>query len=381
MRPARPSARRLQAFTPTAGVRTLVLGGRNLLYTEDLQQVLELNETADCIWRALAGDGSVEAAARALRALGLPPGEAASLAQDTAEQWMLAGHLAPRALDERLSESAERRLVLDELAVELRLPAGACEAFDAVFGHLQGRAAGAARPLTVLEHEGRFLFYLERRLVAAGGREGWIAQLKAIVTDLYCDAVENGYLTHGALLTDGESTLLLCGEPGAGKTTLALALAAAGWRYGGDDIVRIDPDGRVRGAPFAAAVKAGALPLLRRRWAQLRRLPAWARADGQQARYLLPPNRASPSPRPLTAVVTLARRPGASAGLTPLAPVDALGAIMQGAYARRWRMTGEALCALAGALEAAVCARLDYDDLGPAVQAIADMARDQAQAA
>ena len=207
------------------------------------------------------------------------------------------------------------------------------------------------------------------------------AHVKAVLTDLYADTVEHGFLTHGALLVHGERALLLSGEPRAGKTTLALALAASGWQYGGDDIVRISPDGGARGIPFSAAVKGGSVPLLRGMWPELEGLPAWVRSDGQRARYLLPPNRAAPRPRPLSVVVTLAQRPRAATRIRPVSAVDALSAIVQSASARRWRMTGDALSALAESLEPAVCVQLEYSDLGGAVRAIGEIARVQAQAA
>jgi hypothetical protein len=64
-----------------------------------------------------------------------------------------------------------------------------------------------------------------------------------------------------------------------------------------------------------------------------------------------------------------------------MSAVDALSAILQGGCARRWRMTGDALCNLAQSLDRAVCAQLEYSDLEPAVRAIEEMARVQAQAA
>ena len=80
-------------------------------------------------------------------------------------------------------------------------------------------------------------------------------------------------------------------------------------------------------------------------------------------------------------VVTLARRSGALAAIQPISPVEALDAIIHSAYARRWRMTGEALCNLADTLERAVCVRLEYSDLEPAVQALGEIAGVQAEAA
>lgn len=383
-----PAAPKAQGYAAAAGVRTLSLGGRSLVYVEDQQQVVELNDTADLLWRALTTEGSVAAAAQALDGLGLTPGEALEMTRDVARQWTLGGYLAPPALDEALESDgpADRTLVLDELALEIRLRGVGCEQLDPVFGHLYGTPDGARRRLTIIEHAGQLLFYLERRRVLTGARDGLVAHVKAIVTELYLDGVEEGFLAHGALMLAGERRLLLSGQPGAGKTTLALALAAAGWGYGGDDIVRISPAGEARGVAFAAAVKSGSVALLREAWPELARLPAWMRGDGQEARYLLPPNRAGArgaamTPRPLDFLVTLARRPGAAAALTPISPCEALSAIVESAHARRWRMNGDALCALAQSLERAVCVQLEYSDLGPAVQAISELARVQAQAA
>lgn len=383
-----------ESYALAAGVRTLSLSGRSLVYAENQQQVLELNETADRIWRALAAAGSVSAAAQALGALGVSPAQALELVTGAASEWTLGGYLAPQSLGERLAGGADRTLVLDELVVELRLCGLGCQELDAVFGYLYGRQdgppdgtpGGGRRRLTILEHAGQLLFYIERRLVLAGRRDGLVAHVKAILTDLYVDGVETGFLTHGALLLGASGRrLLLCGEPGAGKTTLALALAATGWRYGGDDIVRISPEAAAQGVPFAAAVKSGSLPMLREMWPELERLPGWTRSDGQQARYFLPPDSVGAAPQspsgPLNLIVTLARRPGATAQTRPISAFDALSAILEGAYARRWRMTGDALGHLAQSLERAVCVQLEYSDLGPAVQAIEDVARVQAQAA
>ena len=47
---------------------------------------------------------------------------------------------------------------------------------------------------------------------------------------------------HAASLTTNGTGVLFAGPSGAGKTTLTLALAQAGWRLGGDDIAPIDEE-------------------------------------------------------------------------------------------------------------------------------------------
>jgi hypothetical protein len=373
----------METLLPAAGLRALSLGGRNLLYAEDQQELLELNATAALIWRSMASAGGVAAAIRDLGALGLRAGRARALVEDAAREWLLAGYLAPASLGRSLARPRpDRAVVLDELAVELRLEGLPSQPLDAVFERLYGDASRkTARRLTIIEHAGAVLLYVDRGLRLACPVDGWVAGVKAVLTELYLDAVETGFLAHGALLMKHGRRLLLAGEPGAGKTTLALALAAAGWAYGGDDIVRIWPDGAAAAAPFAATVKAGGLPLLRPVWPQLPDLPAWTRPDGQQARYFLPPLRMTAPPGPLDIVVALSRRAGETAEVVPLPGVEALSGILGAACARRWRMNGDALATLARSLERAACVRLGYEDLAAAVNALEGLARVETQAA
>jgi hypothetical protein len=258
--------------------------------------------------------------------------------------------------------------------VEIRTVGVSVRPLDAIFGHLYGEGAAAPRRLTIIAHGERLLFYVEQRLVSTCLADGFVAQAKAVVTELYLDAADTGFLTHGALLEKGGRRLLLSGDSGAGKTTLALALAAAGWRYGGDDIVRIHPTGEAAGVPFAAAVKIAALPLLTEAWPQLSRLPSTFRADGREVRYLAPPRLMGPEPGPADLIVRLQRRTGARATTTPLERCEVLASLLDSAYARRWSLNGDALCGFAASLERATCVRLEYSHLGVAVRCIEDLA-------
>lgn len=371
----------LDSYRPAAGVRALTLAGRSLIHVEDRQQVLELSHTAERIWRALAAGRSARATVREIAPLAASEQQAAEFVADAVSQWTVAGYLAPRALDAALARDPDQSLVLDELVIELRLVGVGRDGLNAVFGHLIGAASGTRRRLTIIAHDGKLLFYVERTLVSSGKADALVPVVKALLTEIYIDTVDDGFLAHGALMLHGGRSVMLSGVSGAGKTTLALALAALGWSYGGDDIVRVWPDGSVQGLPFAAAVKAGAAPLLARAWPQLDAQREWVRGDGKTVRYLTPPNLAAGSPRPLSVLVRVTRRDGAVARLRPLSPVDALSAVVETAYARRWRMTGEAFCALAGALERAVCVELEYSDLGAAAAAIGEVVGVQAEVA
>lgn len=64
-----------------------------------------------------------------------------------------------------------------------------------------------------------------------------------LVSDLLATRHERFHV-HGAALADptASMTVLVCGPSGAGKTTLTLALIAAGFQPYSDDVILIDPD-------------------------------------------------------------------------------------------------------------------------------------------
>lgn len=68
-------------------------------------------------------------------------------------------------------------------------------------------------------------------------------------------------IVHAALLRRGGKRVLIAGSRGAGKTTLTLRLARAGYDVEGDEHVFIDPDG-VTARPRACRVKQTSLALL-----------------------------------------------------------------------------------------------------------------------
>jgi hypothetical protein len=94
---------------------------------------------------------------------------------------------------------------------------------------------------------------------------------------------------HAACLLSGGRGLLVSGRPGAGKTRLAVHLMEAGFEFAADDVVLIAPDGRVKGVPFALALKSGAWAMIEKLRPDIGESAVHTRPDGKRVRYLNAP--------------------------------------------------------------------------------------------
>lgn len=373
LRPTPPAAEP-ETYSAARHVARLSVGARTVLHDELRQQLFELNGTADLIWQSVTSDAGEARATGQLVAEGLSPDAAQAYVTEAARGWMSAGHIAPRAALRALAgrPCAVRRLSLHGMSLEITCHGLSAEVCDLVASGFYGTGRVTER-LAIVAYRDLFLFFFNGDVRGACPSERLAPHLKATLTELYAARVERAFLAHGAMLTRDGTSLFLSGAPGAGKTTLALALAAAGWTLGADDIVTIHPDGRAKPLPFAACAKSGAWPLLEPLWPELGAEAEWLRADGQWVRYLRPPGPTGPQPRCLDLVVALAREPGAAAVLHPAEPLEALGWLIESAHSAGWALDGAALRALAARLERARSRRLVYSDLGDAVRVLEDL--------
>lgn len=349
------------------------VGARALLFSERSQQLSALNDTALCIWDALAQGRSCEEAAHALERMGAAPDDAAAFVRAAAAAWIADGSVTPLDVIGALAHAPHARQTYCVGGFDFELAwFGDADPHTCVstFGHLASEHA-TPRPRIDVVGQGGSTFLFEKGVALGAYAPNQLAPaLKAHVTELYCRSVERGFLLHGGLLRCGERRVLLSGAPGAGKTTLTLALAAAGCAYGGDDIVHVRENGLAEGAPFAAAVKHGAWRLLEARYPDLESLPCWERSDGKRVRYLAPSRRDKAGPGPLHAIILLARADGVTARCEPVDPLDALCVLLDSAFSRRGAVSAAALEAFAATLAEAKCVRLVYDDLDGAVAAV-----------
>jgi hypothetical protein len=353
-------------FAASPCVRRLTVGERQVLFCERRQQLFELDAASAVIWDRLAA-GAAEAS-------GLDSCGPVEVIEASLRHWLEGGWLTPQSLAERCSEPGAHVLPLrlGDLAarVELR-DNGADElrrSLQQAFGQFIAPDVAQAVRLDVVADAGGF-FVLRRGLpVSLLAPDRVVPELKALLTEELCSLpADGGLLLHAALLESRGRGLLLAGQPGAGKTTLTVALATRGLSYATDDLVRVSPSGGFQGIPFSPALKTGGWPLLGSYVPGLHELAIHRRADGQDVRYL-PAQRltAAAMATPEWAVL-LDRRDGADAQLQPVDPLSAMSELLGGAFTADHRLRGDTLAALARQFSQMQCRRLVYSQLADAV--------------
>ncbi|TPE49144.1 PqqD family peptide modification chaperone [Amaricoccus solimangrovi] len=348
------------------------LRGRPVLFSAAGGIILALNETAADIWRHLEDGLSPAAIAAELRARGVEAELARAYAESALGEWTRLG-LADRRPRRAPEDPAPAAQVLELGGRRIRVAChGDFAPLAALFRHLaapEGQAA--ATEFALLAAGGRAHLFRDGVWQAGAASDEAAVLLKG---QLLTEILEHGdqalALHAAALLRDGR-LLLLGGPPGTGKTTLALALAAAGFGFAGDDVALLYPDGRCAGLPFAPAVKSGAVALLAPRMPGLVAAPAHRRPDRRRVRFPLPDAPVRSRPRPVGWILRLRRRPGMPARLDPLDPAEALRFLLGEAFAAGGELTAEGFDAVCAAISGAETHVLTYSDLDQAVALLA----------
>lgn len=359
-----------QALQPASTAHRLWVGDRAILFDAASQQIFELNESSAAIWSAVCHQGTLALASRSLVEDDDQYQVVIGHARQALAGWLRLGLLRPASLPARASAaSREVRLRWLDCRVGLTLSGEVdIASLLSVFAEFVSTEAPAS--FIQVHGLGDMVFISDDQgRGCAVARDAWIPEVKARFTTKILEAVKTGFLVHAALLSRHDNGLLVCGTPGAGKTTVSVSLLLAGFGYHADDIVWISDEAEAVGAPFAPALKEGSWPLLREMGGDVPTSPAYLRGDGQGVKYLLPPS-VGRGPARLGAILLLARESSGPARIETVEPLEALTAILGSAYSARGAISPTTLTALIASIEGCRIGRLRFSQWADAQRVI-----------
>lgn len=352
------------------------IGGRVAVFSDKRQRLFELNETAAWLARRLEAGTRWSALRDDLADQGLDPIIAGNYARDSLLMWSREGIATATLPAARRQQAARQTIEIAGFRRTLCYGSHALmERIAPVFVHLEAGDDDGATCYDIVA----------ARDLAFVGRSG---QPALIVTTLQAAPALKGVLIediltapgapialHTACLARHGGALLLAGSPGAGKSTLTVALMAAGFGYGGDDIALVDHAGHVQGLRFAPTIKTGSWRLIADLRADLARAPVHHRLDGKRIRFLSP-GHGSSGALPVRWIVTLRRSKGAPATLVREDPADALAALIREAYSSQGSASSADIRMLVDLVSGAECHALIYSDLDEAARTLAVLCAD-----
>lgn len=358
-----------------------VIAGRNILFSEADQRLFEINDMAAYIWRSIEDGLQQEAILNEMVAQGLNRRLAETYLNTALLEWTRLGLMRPEprscvVLDETPSC---QDVMIAGISVRIRYAASVGSIIAPIFEHLESKreSRGAASDMTFdVCDQGEQIHVLRNgSWLWSCPREEIATTLKGQLLDEVLESADYELAFHAAALVRNGRMLLVGGHPGAGKTTLTLALVNAGFGFAGDDLALLHSDGQVTGVPFAPAVKAGAWELAARYRPDIHCTPIFRRPDRKRVRYPTPVGLVPAESYPVGWLMVLDRRPGAGAALTPIDPIRAVGWMLQDSYAQSHRLTPTGFNAIRHAIEHAEYYRLTYSHLEDAVELLHQICR------
>ena len=348
----------------------------NVLFSPSRKAIFSLNDTAAEIWRCLEDGMPPREIEAEITDRGVEPSRAHAIVEAALMDWEEAG-LLRRCLP---SPAPRGGLVattvgLAGLAIGIVYPPSIAGWAGAALRHLELPGTAASIELQVVVRGERLQLFRNGEWLLTCSSAELPTELKGqLLAEVLAD-VPYELAIHSASLLSGGRSLLLCGQPGAGKTTLAMALVHAGFVYTGDDVALLDTEGRSTGLPFAPAVKRDAWPILAPYCPGLLRAPVFLRPDGISVRYPAPVRQGRCRPHAVSWVVLLDRRADSAARLRPVDPASALRGLLNGAFAGGGELSSSAFEALARVIGSAQTWRLTYSRLEDAVKLLGQACR------
>ena len=359
---------------PVLQGRLVHVKGQDVLFSPAQRAIFTLNATAADIWRALKCGLTPAAIASEIARRGTDAPEANELVEAALGEWLQLGLVRP-SLGPTIGPrrgAVTRTVAVHNVRARIDYPAAVAVPSAEVFRHLEVGSQPADVVLQFVEYGGAVHLFRDGEWMQLCASDEIAPVLKA---QLLTEVLErDGYelALHSASLGRGERNLLLCGNPGAGKTTLTLALVHAGFDFAGDDVTLLFANGLSMGLPFAPAVKAGAWPVLSEFLPDLSAVPIFRRPDRRRVRYPVPKGLLPSVPRPVGWVVLLDRRAKGGARMAQVEPSTALTSLMNGSFSVDEELTDAAFDVLVRIIASAPVYSLTYSRLEDAVKLLSD---------
>jgi hypothetical protein len=334
------------------------LAGGTILYSAAADRVASLNPTAARIWSMCDGDRTLEDLCGAFcRETAWPEPAARSEVRRVVERLVREGFLrdGPGTID-----CLRVGFAGNGLDLEIDCPATSA-ALASRFRQLLQPADGALA-FDRLEIVGRELaHYLACGSWSENHAGPFAERLRAIEARIVERIVHSHpelVWLHAGVAAGPAGGVLVTGASGCGKSSITVALMRARWRFGGDDLVAVRPDGRVEPFPLTPVVRQ---PIE----AQLPegRLHELTRSEAGVAET-------AAGTIPIAVVAFPTYRFGATEGAQPLSPAEALMLLVRQCTTFR-RQRGFALQALIALLEQARAVRLVYGSASRAAELVA----------
>lgn len=346
-----------------------------MLFSETGQKIFELDRVGAFIWCKLAQGASLEEIYQELGALDIDEQTARQFTRQLVNVWI------DRAL----------------LEVDWRIPIDC--AFSAILGRHrigvrsanrdllrrllspfcisdQGTGGDGDIAIEAMMLDEQVLLRGEDSSISRCEVEALAPTIKAHITERLIRSNRWVFSLHAASLVKDDMGLLLCGQPGAGKSTLTLQLADAGLRYAGDDVALVGPDGTICGIPFALTLKEGSWDLLSRLHGD-RYDATHCRSDGVRVRYVPIPD-AHQECFSASWIIFLNRVASGPGELTVIDQLDSMKRLIENAFAADGRLSQAGFFALKRIVAGARSFQLTYSEAVEARRVLMDLCNGRA---
>jgi hypothetical protein len=350
------------------GVSFIQIGDKKALFSSNLQKIFELNNVAAFIASSIASNMPTALIVRALEANGMESSYALKAMTQFIVSMSKANLLSaeiskiPQSYYEESLEVAGKYLVIryhDAALVKRVAP---------VFEHLRRPSKGKAIFFDLMSVDS--VVYIFRNGVRSMMVKPHQAApvLKGMITEAIFQFGKFSLALHSALLIHDGHALLLVGSPGAGKTTLTMALLNNQFEYAGDDIALLMNDGLVMGLPFSLSLKSGAWKLGKQFNIELTGSTIHRRIDGKKVRYVRPNKLTTNVKLPVKWIVSLHRESSGKAWFEPMSVAEMLQEFVDGAFSSDEKLSKEQLRLLVKMIGSTTPVRLHYSSAGLAAK-------------